>query len=104
MTTAVVAQTKERAQRLARDLGVEWIGPPRIFGARMQSAFEGLRADLVLIDADADIPASFMATIVHTTLKNRGGPGRIVRVGTQAYDRQSGEFVNPAVPVGNRAS
>ncbi|OCB45618.1 hypothetical protein A5721_00835 [Mycobacterium vulneris] len=92
MTTAVVAQTKERAEQLAHDLGIEWVGQPWIFGARMQAAFEGLRVDLVLIDAAADMPDRFMDTITATVRRNRGGPGRIVRVSAQAYDGQSGGF------------
>jgi hypothetical protein len=74
MITAIVAQTKERARVLAHDLGIEtrWV-----FGARCADSFEGLRVRLVLIDADADIPAKFMDTIRATVLKMPGGGGRV---------------------------
>lgn len=77
MTTAVVAQTKAAAKQLADDLGIEWVGTPLVFGARCARSFEGLRADLVLIDAAADVPADFLATIQATVLKMPGGGGRI---------------------------
>lgn len=72
--TAVVAQTKERAKLLARELGVDhrWV-----FGARSAATFEGLRAELVLIDADATIPDEFLSTIYGTVRKMPGGGGRI---------------------------
>jgi hypothetical protein len=73
MTTAVVAQTKERAKLLARDLG---IASNRVFGARCAASFDGLRVGLVLIDADAQIPADFMDTIRANVAKSPGG-GRI---------------------------
>lgn len=76
MTTAVVAQTKERAKLLARDLGIEWAGYDLVFGGMCAASFEGLRVDLVLIDADAQIPADFMDTIRATVAKSPGG-GRI---------------------------
>ncbi len=80
MTTAVVAQTKERAKQLARDLGIEWARYDWAFGARCQASFEGLRADLVLIDAAAQIPADFMNTIRATVAKTRDGRIRLVTV------------------------
>lgn len=74
MTTAVIAQTKPMAKRLARDLGIDsrWV-----FGARCAASFVGLRADLVLIDAEATLPEAFMATVRWTVAK-RGGKVRFV--------------------------
>lgn len=89
MTTAIVAQTKERAERLAQDLG---IGDALIFGAKMERAFEGLRADLVIVDADAKISDRFMHTIRATVAKVPGGGGRVEFVrdcrlcGTPTFD------------------
>lgn len=70
MTTAIVAQTKVRAKRIAHELGID---RPQLFGAQMAPAFEGLRADRVLIDADATISDSFLSTIHATTRKMPGG-------------------------------
>ena len=77
---AVVASTKARAARIARDLGVNerWV-----FGANNAAAFEGLRARLVLIDAESVIPAEFMDVIRGTVLKMPDGGGRITFVTTR---------------------
>lgn len=78
MTTAIVAQSKERAKQLAHELGID---TRFIFGAKMAAAFEGLRADRVLIDADAQIDDRFLATIHATVLKMpAGGIVRFVTV------------------------
>lgn len=80
MTTAVVAQTKERARQIAWELGIEWAGTPLTFGARSERSFDGLRADRVIIDADAKIADSFIRTIYHNVLKTRGaGVVRFIR-------------------------
>lgn len=75
MITAVVAQTKTAAEELASELGVDmrWV-----FGARCAPLFEGLRANLVLVDSTAEIPADFMATIHATVLKTPGGQVRFI--------------------------
>lgn len=70
MTTAIVAQTKTRAKRIADELGID---RPQLFGAQMARAFEGLRADRVLIDAEATISDDFLSTIHATTRKMPGG-------------------------------
>lgn len=75
MTTAIVAQTKIRAKRIADELGIE---RPQLFGAQMARAFEGLRADRVLIDAEAKISTDFLSTIHATTRKMPGGMVRFV--------------------------
>lgn len=70
MVTAIVAQTKEQATQLARDLGLDtrWT-----FGARCLRSMEGLRADRVLIHAEASIPDEMMCVIHALVLKSRGG-------------------------------
>ena len=77
MVTAVVAQTKPQAEQLARDLGHD---PRFAFGARCARSLEGLRADRVLIDADASIGDDMMATIHGLILKAPGGLVRLVYV------------------------
>ncbi len=77
MTTAVVAQTKRDAEVLASDLGVD---TRFLFSAGMADAFEGLRADLVLIDADAQISDDFLASIRAGAMKMPGGGGFVVRL------------------------
>ncbi|SIM00904.1 Uncharacterised protein [Mycobacteroides abscessus subsp. abscessus] len=83
MITAVVAQTKRAARQLAANLGID---TPHTFGAGCVSAFEGLRADRVLIHADANIPDDFMHTIYCTALKTppRGAP--ILRVSVRPVE------------------
>ncbi|KLO25887.1 hypothetical protein ABW16_21480 [Mycolicibacter heraklionensis] len=60
MLIAVVAQTKNGAVQLARELGLD---PRYAFGARCSDSMEGLRVDRVIIDAEADIPERMMHTI-----------------------------------------
>ena len=77
MVTAVVAQTKESAKGLARALGVEaW----HVFGARCERTFDGLRAELVYIDAAAELSPRFLSTIRATVAKTgpRGGQIRFI--------------------------
>lgn len=91
MTTAIVAQTKNRAERLARELGIDgWI-----FGARSAASFEGIRVDLVLIDAEAKISDEFMSTIRATVLKTRSdrpprGRVRFITVVERPQPRHAG--------------
>jgi len=77
VVTAVVAQTKESAKALACALGVE---TRHVFGARCERTFEGLRAELVYIDATAELSPRFLSTIRATVLKTgpRGGQIRFV--------------------------
>lgn len=80
MTTAVVAQSKQRATQIAHELGIEWVGRPLVFGARCARSFEGLRVDRVIIDADAKIDSTFVRTIYANVLKTRGaGIVRFIR-------------------------
>lgn len=69
MVTAVVAQTKDAAKRLARELGVDdhWG-----FGARCESSFIGLRAALIIVDDNAEISDRFMQSLRISALKGRG--------------------------------
>ena len=78
-TVAVIAQTQDRAAEIADILGIE---RPWVFGARMAGAFEGLRADRVLIDADAApaIDRRFLETAHATALKTPGGRVHFVTV------------------------
>lgn len=69
MTTAIVAQTQLRAKRIAHDLGIDGA---RLFGVRMARAFDGLRADRVLIDADSAISDDFLASIYAAARKMPG--------------------------------
>lgn len=78
MIVAVVAATKDHAQRLADALGIDtrWV-----FGARTVAyTIQGLRADRVLIDADAEdkLSTDALASIVCTVRKTPGGMIRYV--------------------------
>lgn len=76
MIVAVVAATKARAQRLADGLGIE---TRFIFGSRtVARTILGLRADRVLIDADAQLSTDALASIVCTVRKTPGGLIRYV--------------------------
>ncbi|CAN5146120.1 hypothetical protein BH11ACT6_BH11ACT6_34790 [soil metagenome] len=86
--TAVVAQTKADARELARQLVLD-DDRALLFGATMARQFEGLRADLVLIDVDAEISDDFMDTIRATVLKNPGGGGEIRYVRGQKHMAQA---------------
>ncbi|MFN3005131.1 hypothetical protein [Mycolicibacterium wolinskyi] len=94
MTTAVVAQTKARAEQLARELGID---EPRVFGAKMSAAFEGLRAERVFIDANAKISADFLSIIVDTAAKmpNGGGIVRFVTVTRERPERRGVRVLGP---------
>lgn len=87
-TIAVVAQTKALAQQLARELNLDdrWV-----FGARIHPAFEGLRAEVVYIDANARIPDRFIATIYSTVRRHSPVGGRVVLVTA----RRAPEFYDP---------
>lgn len=78
-TVAVIAQTKDRAAEIADILGIE---QPWVFGARDGLAFEGLRADRVLIDADSAtaIDNRFLQTAHATAMKTPGGQVHFVTV------------------------
>lgn len=67
LLVAVVAQTKERAAQLARDLD---LNPRYAFGAGCSDSMEGLRVDRVIIDAEADIPERMISTIRCLLLKS----------------------------------
>mgnify|MGYP000993078010 CR=1 FL=1 len=77
MNIAVVSETKDRARALAHELGVT---ADFVFGQRGRLYFEGLRADLVLIDATARIPREFVSVIIGNVRKTPGGRVRYVRV------------------------
>lgn len=79
--TAVVAQTQKQAVELAALLGFDefWA-----FGVRSESTFEGMRADRILIDAEARISDRFLDTIYATAAKSRG---RVVFVSAHEYPR-----------------
>lgn len=80
MIVAVVAATKERAQRLADALGIE---TPWIFGARtVTHTIKGLRADRVLIDADTKLTTDALTSIVCTVRRTPGGLIRYVTAWT----------------------
>lgn len=85
MVTAVVAQTKASAKCLARVLGVE---THHVFGARCERTFEGLRAELVYIDATAELSPRFLSMIRATVAKTgpRGGQIRFVDSDGHAVD------------------
>lgn len=78
-TVAVIARTQDRAQEIADILGID---RPWVFGAKDGHAFEGLRADRVLIDADSDtaIDPRFLQTAHATALKTPGGRIHFVTV------------------------
>lgn len=77
MVIAVVAQTKDAANSLARRLGLE---TRHVFGSRCERTFDGLRAELVYIDATAELSPRFLSTIRATVAKTgpRGGQIRFV--------------------------
>jgi len=74
MNIAVVADTKDRAVAIADDLGLD---RELTFGSRSHLSFEGLIADLVLIDSDATIPEIFMQTIYGVVIRRNGKVRRI---------------------------
>lgn len=76
MVVAVVGATKSRAKKLADDLGID---THFTFGARnVATTIEGLRADRVLIEAEAHLPESAVATIHANVRKTPGGIVRYV--------------------------
>ncbi|WP_458317130.1 hypothetical protein [Mycolicibacterium brisbanense] len=76
---AVIAHTQARALEIADILGID---KPWVFGARMVSSFEGLRADRVIIDADSAtaIDRRFLQAAHATALKTPGGRVHFVTV------------------------
>ncbi len=74
MNVAVVADTKIRAKAIADDLGLD---DPLLFGSGSHLAFEGLIADLVLIDESSTIPDIFRETIFGCVTKCHGRVRRI---------------------------
>lgn len=78
-TVAVIARTQDRAAEIADILGID---RPLVFGAGDGHAFEGLRADRVLVDADSAtaIDPRFLQTAHATALKAPGGQIHFVTV------------------------
>ncbi|WP_100525334.1 hypothetical protein [Mycobacteroides abscessus] len=74
MNVAVVANTKTQAKAIADDLGLD---DPWLFGSGSHLAFEGVIADLVLIDESATISDVFRETIFGCMQKCHGKIRRI---------------------------